>query len=330
MARRSPHEDSTMIARSSVLFRSCFVALIVAPLVSFAAYAQPLGDGLIKPEARKKVSDHVQVILDQDHAFVPNVGIVIGGKATLIVDTGLGDKNGKIVLDEARKLSRNTQFYLTATHFHPEHDLGANAFPADAKMLRWQRQQDEADAEGVNMIERFKGFSAAAKSLLEGVTFRAPDVLFGDEITVDLGGVHVRIFGVGPNHTLGDTAFFVVEDKVLFTGDTVMSVLPAVSAQSASIKKWQDNLSTYESLEPLVVVPAHGKLIDVSTVRRYRAYFGAVQSQTAAAKKGGASVEAAGSMLSEGIAKEFSDLAPPNGAAGRVTAAIQAAYREAP
>jgi glyoxylase-like metal-dependent hydrolase (beta-lactamase superfamily II) len=127
MARRPPHEDPTMTARSSVISLSWFVALIAAAL---AAQAQPPpGDGLIKPEARKKVSEHVQVILDQDHAFVPNVGIVIGSKATLIVDTGLGDKNGKIVLDEARKLSRNTQFYLTATHFHPEHDLGANAFP---------------------------------------------------------------------------------------------------------------------------------------------------------------------------------------------------------
>jgi glyoxylase-like metal-dependent hydrolase (beta-lactamase superfamily II) len=328
MARRPPHEDPTMTARSSVISLSWFVALIAAAL---AAQAQPPpGDGLIKPEARKKVSEHVQVILDQDHAFVPNVGIVIGSKATLIVDTGLGDKNGKIVLDEARKLSRNTQFYLTATHFHPEHDLGANAFPADAKMLRWKGQQAEADADGVGMIERFKGFSAATKTLLEGASFRAPDVLFDDEITVDLGGVHVRMFGVGPNHTRGDTAFFVVEDKVLFTGDTVMPVLPAVSAQSASIKKWQENLVTYESLQPVAIVPAHGKLIDVSIVRRYKAYFAAVQSQTAAAKRGGASVEAASSMLSEGIAKEFADLGPPNGAAGRVGAAIQAAYREAP
>ena len=320
-----------MAPRSSARCRFCFLAVAAALLASLAAHAQPpLGDGLIEPEARKKVSEHVHVILDQDHAFVPNVGIVIGGKATLIVDTGLGDKNGKIVLDEARKLSRNTQFYLTATHFHPEHDLGANAFPADAKMLRWKGQQAEADAEGPRMVERFKEFSAATKSLLEGATFRAPDVLFDDEITVDLGGVHVRIFGVGPNHTRGDTAFFVVEDQVLFTGDTVMSVLPAVNAQSASIKKWQENLATYESLQPFAVVPAHGKLIDVATVRRYRAYFDAVQSRTAAAKRSGTPVEAASSMLSDAIAKEFPDLAPPNGAAGRVAAAIQAAYREAP
>jgi glyoxylase-like metal-dependent hydrolase (beta-lactamase superfamily II) len=110
------------------------LALLAAALTSLSLPTRSRrGDGLIKPEARTKISEHVRD-LDQDHAFVPNVGIVIGSKATLIVDTGLGDKNGKIVLDEARKLGRNTQFYLTATHFHPEHDLGANAFPADAKI----------------------------------------------------------------------------------------------------------------------------------------------------------------------------------------------------
>ena len=320
-----------MNARSSLPF-SRPLSLVVAALLGFAANAQPPvgGDALIKPDARTKVSEHVHVILDRDAAFVPNVGIVIGSKATLIVDTGLGDRNGKIVLDEARKLSGNTQFYLTATHFHPEHDLGANAFPADAKMLRWKAQQAEADQDGAALNERFKSFSPATKALLEGATFRAPDVLFDGEITVDLGGAHVRIFGVGPNHTRGDTAFFVVEDRVLFTGDTVLPVLPAVNAQSASIAKWVANLATYEGLQPVAVVPAHGKLIDVSTVRRYRSYLGTVQIQTAAAKRAGASVEAATSMLSDTIAMEFADLAPPNGASGRVNAAIQAAYREAP
>lgn len=320
-----------MIARSSALSPSRLLALAAAALASLGVHAQPPpGDGLVKPEARKKVSEHATVILDQDHAFVPNVGIVIGSKATLIVDTGLGDKNGKIVLDEARKLGRNTHFYLAATHFHPEHDVGANAFPADSKMLRWTEQQAEADSDGPRMIEQFKGFSAATRTLLEGASFRAPDVLFEGPITVDLGGVHVRIFGVGPNHTRGDTAFFVVEDKVLFTGDTVMSVLPAVNGQSASVAKWLENLTTYENLQPVVVVPAHGKLIDVSYVRRYRAYFSTVQTRTAAAKKAGAAAEAASRELGEPIAKEFADLAPANGAAGRVNAAIQAAYREAP
>jgi glyoxylase-like metal-dependent hydrolase (beta-lactamase superfamily II) len=318
----------TTACRAGVPALLAIAAVTLAP----AAPAQPpaTGDALIKRDSRTKVSEHVQVILDENIAFLPNVGIVTGSKATLIIDSGMGDRNGKIVLDEARRISGNAEFYLTATHFHPEHDLGANAFPENAKVLRWKQQQLEADQDGPAVIERFKGFSPALRDLLEGATFRAPDVLFDDEITVDLGGVHVRIFGVGPNHTKGDTAFFVVEDKVLFTGDTVMPVFPAVSAQNASLAKWLENLATYESLQPAAVVPAHGKLIDVSYVRRYRGYLRTVQLRTAAAKREGASAEAAVGMLADTLAKEFADLAPQSGAAGRIGAAIQAAYREAP
>jgi glyoxylase-like metal-dependent hydrolase (beta-lactamase superfamily II) len=316
-------------SRSTALLAAWLLAGAAPPPRPALAQPPAAGDAMIKADARTKVSDHVYVILDENRAFIPNVGLVVGDEATLIVDTGMGDRNGEVILGEARKLGDNTEFYLTATHFHPEHDLGANAFPANSKMLRWRGQQVEANEDGPSTIERFKSFSPAAAKLLEGATFRAPDVLFDDEITVDLGGVHVRIFGVGPNHTRGDTSFFVIEDKVLFTGDTVMPVFPAVSAQSGSLAKWLENLALYESMEPVSVVPAHGKLIDFSYIRRYREYLSAVQTRVAAAKRDGASVEAATAMLAEAIAKEFADLAPPNGAGGRINAAIQAAYREA-
>lgn len=309
-------------------------AVAMACFALAAAHAQPpaaAGPPLIKQDSRTKVSEHVYVILDDNVGFIPNVGIVVGDKATLIIDTGMGDRNGRIVLEEARKVSDNTELYLTATHFHPEHDLGANAFPPNAKLLRWRGQQIEADEDGATTIERFKGFSPAVAELLNGVTFRPADVLFDDDVTVDLGGVHVRIFGVGPNHTRGDTSFYVIEDRVLFTGDTAMSVFPAVSGQSGSVKKWIENLREYESLQPATVVPAHGKLIDVAGLRRYRDYLTAVETRVAAAKRGGATLEQAQQTLAPALATEFADLAPANGApTGRINAAIQAAYRETP
>jgi glyoxylase-like metal-dependent hydrolase (beta-lactamase superfamily II) len=306
---------------------------LLTVLVTGPALAQPAAGPppMIKQDAAIKVSEHSYVILDDNVGFVPNVGIVVGERATLIVDTGLGDRNGAIVLAEARKLDDNTEFYLTATHFHPEHDLGATAFPDDAKMVRWRAQQAEADGVGAQTIERFKQFSPVVAELLNGARFRPVDTLFEDEITIDLGGVHVRVTGVGPNHTLGDTVMFVQEDRVLYTGDVVMSVFPAVSAQSGSVSKWLDNMAAFAALSPTVVVPAHGRLGDAEMIRNYRAYFAAVRDRTAAAKRQGQSLEAAQQALASQLAQEFAVLQPPNGqATGRINAAIAAAYREAP
>jgi glyoxylase-like metal-dependent hydrolase (beta-lactamase superfamily II) len=314
--------------------RSCrtFAGAVAALLLTAGTAAQNAAqEPLIKQDAARKVSEHVYVILDDNVGFVPNVGLVVGDDATLIVDTGLGERNGAVVLAEARKLGDNVQFYLTATHFHPEHDLGATAFPGSARMLRWQAQQAEVNAAGAQTIERFKGISPVVARFLEGARFRAVDTLFDDELTLDLGGVKVRLKGVGPNHTLGDTVMFVEQDRVLFTGDTVMSVFPAVSGASGSIDKWLGNLAEYASLSPAVVVPAHGRLGDGALIRRYEEYFRAVRTRTRMAKGDGQSVEETQRALAPALLQEFADLSPASGpATGRVNAAIQAAYREAP
>ena len=303
------------------------VALVAAAATSQPAAAPPL----IKQDAARKVAEHTFVILDDNVGFVPNVGIVVGERATLIVDTGLGERNGAIVLAEARKLGDNTDFYLTATHFHPEHDLGATAFPASSKMVRWRAQQAEAEEQGQQMIERFSGISPAVAELLAGARFRPVDTLFDDEIRLDLGGVHVRVRGVGPNHTRGDTVMFVEEDRVLFTGDVVMSVFPSASAQAGSIDKWIANMAEFEGLAPAVVVPAHGRLGDVQSIRRYGDYLTAVRDETRAARRQGRSLEEAQQSLAPLLAQRFADLAPATGQpTGRINAAIQMAYRDAP
>jgi glyoxylase-like metal-dependent hydrolase (beta-lactamase superfamily II) len=310
------------------------IAAVLAVCVAHAALPQqPAAPApMIKRGATMKISDHAYVILDDNVGFVPNVGIVVGERATLIVDTGMGPDNGAIVLEEARKLSDNTEFYLTATHFHPEHDLGATAFPASAKMLRWRGQQAETDEQGAQTIERFSAFSPAVATLLSKASYRKPDTLFDDEMTLDLGGVHVRLSGVGPAHTRGDTVMYVQEDKVLLTGDVVMAVFPAASAQSASIERWLVSIAEFQEFAPHVVVPAHGRLIDATTLARYREYLTAVRTQTRAAKREGQSVDAAQAAIAPALAQQFSDLAAQGGApaTGRINAAIQAAFREAP
>ena len=71
-----------------------------------------------------RVSEHVYAIIG-----FPNIAFVVGTRATLAVDTGMGPRNGAIVAREAQKLAKGPTLYLTTTHFHPEHAAGESAFP---------------------------------------------------------------------------------------------------------------------------------------------------------------------------------------------------------
>src|SRR5580700_7664547 len=80
---------------------------------------------LMLPENQvTRVSDHVYAIMG-----FPNVAIVVGDKATLVVDTGLGPRNGATVARAAAKLSKGPKLFLTTTHYHLEHATGEPGFP---------------------------------------------------------------------------------------------------------------------------------------------------------------------------------------------------------
>ncbi|MGH3026729.1 MAG: MBL fold metallo-hydrolase, partial [Gaiellaceae bacterium] len=81
-----------------------------------------------------QVAERVHVMPDERIEFVPNVGIVAGERATLVIDTAIGPRNGERILGEARRLGGGRKLLLTTTHFHPEHAFAAEAFP-DATYL---------------------------------------------------------------------------------------------------------------------------------------------------------------------------------------------------
>src|SRR5262245_12183509 len=98
---------------------------------------------IINPEGLRQISAHVHIIPDNSVPTVPNVGIVIGERAALVIDTGLGPPNGAAVYEVAKKLAGTRQLYLVTTHIHPEHDLGASAFPATTVLIRSTDQVKE-------------------------------------------------------------------------------------------------------------------------------------------------------------------------------------------
>lgn len=123
------------------------------------------------------MSDHVYLIPDFSMPLVPNVGIVVGDRATLLVDTGLGSRNGAAFLREVNKVSRNSELCLVATHFHPEHLLGVGGFPAKTKLLMANAQQAAIDECAYQLRDTFPQRSATTAELLKGAEYRQADVL---------------------------------------------------------------------------------------------------------------------------------------------------------
>src|SRR5215475_13177118 len=137
------YRDTTNPMHSKLLLAAVFTA-------SLAAQNQPvLGEDTVK------VSDHVWAIMGW-----PNIAIVVGSKATLVVDTGLGPPNGATIARVVAKVAPgDRKLYLTTTHFHPEHASGDAGFPAGTILIRDAVQQKEMELHGKEMVEMFAGRS---------------------------------------------------------------------------------------------------------------------------------------------------------------------------
>jgi glyoxylase-like metal-dependent hydrolase (beta-lactamase superfamily II) len=296
-------------------------AILLAP--AHGGSAQAPADPIVKVDGLRRISEHVQVIPDNSVPLVPNVGFVVGETGILVIDTGLGPRNGAAVAEVAQRLGGSRALYLVTTHVHPEHDLGAQAFPATTRMLRARAQQQDIDEFGLQTAELFAARSSINADLLKGATFRKADITFDREYELDLGDVRVRLVAMGANHTRGDTIVWVEQDRVLFSGDVAMRAQPAFASAYSRLDHWLESLDRLDALNPAIVVPSHGPLGDAAFIAGYRSYLTRVRDRVTAAKRDGQSVDKTVEVVTGELAGQYPDRA-------RLGGAVRATYGAVP
>jgi glyoxylase-like metal-dependent hydrolase (beta-lactamase superfamily II) len=277
-------------------------ALVVLAGLTFPNASAQMSQPVLGENATK-VSDHVWAIMG-----FPNVAIVIGERATLVVDTGLGPRNGATIARVAAKLSANQKLFLTTTHFHPEHAAGEGGFPPNTILIRNAVQQQEMEQHGMEMVEMFSSRSAQNKELLTGVKLRSPDVIFDTDAKIDLGGVTIRLLWFGGAHTKGDELTLVEPDGTLVSGDVVQNkVVPNIFGDGGTPSSWIAVLDKILTLHVRYVLPDHSAPGDGSLVSKERAFIDDLRTRALALKRQGVSVDDAGKQLSAEFKTKYSD-----------------------
>jgi glyoxylase-like metal-dependent hydrolase (beta-lactamase superfamily II) len=290
----------------------CLLALAAALL---SAQNQPvLGEDTVK------VSEHVWAIMG-----FPNIAIIVGNRATLVVDTGLGPANGATIARVVGKLAPgNQKLFLTTTHFHPEHAAGEAGFPPGTILIRNSVQQQEMELHGKEMVDMFAGRSPQQKELLANATLRTPDITFDHEAKLDLGGVTAHLIWFGGAHTKGDELTFVEPDATLVSGDVVQNkVVPNIFRDGGTPSSWIAVLDKIMTLNARHVLPDHSAPGDGSMVASEKAFITDLRNSALELKKKGVSPDDAGKQLSAEFKTKYPDWPSMN-----VTNFVRSIYAE--
>lgn len=310
-----------MLAR--VLVTCALLAVAALPL---RGQRGPAPDPLIPEGVTVKLGAHTYAIPDGGIPLVPNVGIVVGSRATLVVDTGLGRRNGEAVLREVAKVSRNEALYIATTHVHAEHTMGYTAFPPSAQYVNSTIQEAEFAETGMRQVQTFASRSPLTAELLKDAARRPAAITFDREHVLDLGGVRARLLVVGPTHTKGDTVVFVEDDRVLFAGDVVMNRSFVAANQNSSTRAWLAAFDRFATMRPVSIVPAHGEIGPGSILATLQTAVQGIQARARELKAQGRSADETATTVQAEFQAQHPTWARPNG----IAALARSAHAEAP
>jgi glyoxylase-like metal-dependent hydrolase (beta-lactamase superfamily II) len=272
----------------------------------------------VDPAALKEITAGVYAIADRRIPLVPNIGIILGKDAALVVDTGMGPVNGRKVLDCARRLAGQRRLILTLTHFHPEHGFGAQVFKGVAKIHYNIAQRDELRAKGDGYLGMFKTFGPNVAAALADTQLVEPDDVYdGASASIDLGDRTVELHTFGLAHTAGDQVVWLPGERILFTGDLaeerMFPIFPWFPPADADIDgaRWAQILTELASWKPAIVVPGHGDIGGAEILTAVRDYIADLSRRVAAERKAGKDADAIVAGLGPKIRAEYPGWSSP-------------------
>jgi glyoxylase-like metal-dependent hydrolase (beta-lactamase superfamily II) len=268
--------------------------------------AQAAAPPLIPEVPPQQIAERVWVFTDQRINLVPNIGLVVGDDAALVVDTGMGRRNGERLLERIRELS-DKPLLLTLTHFHPEHGWGAQAFKGAATIVYNRVQRKELEEKFTPFVELFSSFGPEIAELLSDVKLVRPDVVYGGEdAELDLGGVTVQLSYHGAAHTRGDQLVLLPNERVLFAGDLVENrFFPILPDEDAHGSDWITLLERMETSGVTTVVPGHGEIGETALIAEVREYLEYVRRRVSETAVDGASLDEVKSQLDAEIRSRY-------------------------
>jgi glyoxylase-like metal-dependent hydrolase (beta-lactamase superfamily II) len=188
------------------------------------------------------------------------IGVVLGGRDVLVVDTRSTPAQAREVATELLELTHNPISIVVDTHWHWDHAFGNSAFrpaPIWGHVRTAERLRSEGEARLAQLIEHLPDLA----NDLRGLVIDPPDHTFEDRATVEVGDRVVELAFHGRAHTDADITVFVPDAKVLFAGDLVENGGPPSFGDGYPIE-WPDAVERLLPLATGAVVPGHGAVGD--------------------------------------------------------------------
>ena len=173
----------------------------------------------------KRLTGHIWYMPHETERDRPNLGYVRGEKLSLAVDAGHSAAHVREFYALLEKENLPLPSITILTHWHWDHTFGMHAVNGlcianeltDRHLAQWKEKIEKYGTD-----EFFSLSDSIRREYKDDteVIVKTADMTFSGEMTLDLGGVRVRLIQAESPHTDDSTLVYVCEDKTLFLGDS--------------------------------------------------------------------------------------------------------------
>ena len=190
-----------------------------------------------------------------------NYGFVVTSDGVVIIDSPQRPSDAVRWREEAAK--KGPIRYVVNTEHHGDHVTGNFFFPGTVVSHQISRELF-----GLGPIEqlrdRIKDMDPEGLSLMEGYQAKPAAITYSERMSIYLGE-HTFELIHAPGHTPGQTAVYVPQEEMLFTGDNVVNKVEPFFMQALPLK-WVDSLERLAQLDVQAILPGHGEVCDKSAI----------------------------------------------------------------
>jgi cyclase len=190
-----------------------------------------------------------------------NTSFVVTEQGVVVIDTPMVPNEAKKWRDEAA--GHGPVRYVINTEPHTDHATGNCWFGATVIAHEGTRQA-LTGAKSEEFENMLKMMAPDSMPLDPAFHYHLPDITFSQGLTFYLGKHTFHLIHL-PGHTASETAVFVPEEKVIFTGDNLNLKIP-IFIKSLPYA-WLESLKRLGEFKAEKYVPGHGDVSDKSCLK---------------------------------------------------------------
>ncbi|NRY59568.1 MBL fold metallo-hydrolase [Clostridium beijerinckii] len=227
-----------------------------------------------------KVTEKVYYLINDGETDRPVLGYIKGDKYSLMVDAGNSKNHVKKFNSSIEKLNLRFPDYVAITHWHWDHTYGMHAVTGKTiaceitneqlkVMSKWQWTDgamknrlltgEDIEFADTNIRKEYEG--------LQGIKVVPADIVFKNDLEIDLGGLTVILKNVISPHSQDSVIVYVPEEKVVFIGDAYG--MDYYNNYEYDPSKLESFINVLKDLEFDICFPGHSSPINKTEIIEY-------------------------------------------------------------